>query len=316
MKNLLTLSLAASVALLLAETALAAPALKAEVDTPNAVVTVGDMFDGAGDLAGKPLFLAPAPGTTGSVDIVDIRAAAEKAGLADFDASGATTVPVTRLGKTVDGPLLTGLMTADLKARGILTDGMSIDASFDDVLTGLSAAATADPVQLVNLRFSPANGLFTARFVLAGQDQPLDVSGTLALMQQAPTLAETLGAGTILAANDIVMAPVPVAQVQNGNVAMLDQLIGKELQRQSVAGMVLKTTDVDDPDLVSRNELVTVYLHAGPLTLTLKGTALNAASLGQPVGVLNPLSKKIVHGVARADGAVEVTMGPVSVAGL
>ena len=80
--------------------------------------------------------------------------------------------------------------------------------------------------------------------------------------------------------------------------------------------MVLKVSDVGDPELVARNDQVTVYLHSGPLTLTIKGTAMNAASLGQPVAVMNATSKKIIRGLARADGAVEVSAGPTNVAGL
>ena len=41
-----------------------------------------------------------------------------------------------------------------------------------------------------------------------------------------------------------------------------------------------------------------------------------AASLRQPVAVMNSASKRIVHGVARVDGAVEITTAPLSVADL
>ena len=294
----------------------AAPVLKTTVDVTAGVVTVGDMFDGAGALAGQPLFLAPAPGTTGTVDIEDVRLAAVRAGIGSFDDDGAPSVKVSRLATTVDVSLLTKLLSVELRTLGTLGEGMTADISFDTLPDGLVAAATANPVQLVNLRYAPETGLFTARFQLSGETQPLDVSGHVDLMAEAPTLAATLGAGTILKADDIVMQPVPVRLIQNGNVATLGQLVGKQLQRQSRAGMVLKVSDVADPEVIARNDLVTVYLHAGPMTLTIRGTALNAASLGEPVTVLNTASKKMVHGIARADGAVEVTTGPTSVAGL
>ena len=53
--------------------AFALPVLETEVDTANRVVTVGDMFKDAGSLASQPLFLAPAPGTTGTVSIDAVR---------------------------------------------------------------------------------------------------------------------------------------------------------------------------------------------------------------------------------------------------
>jgi flagella basal body P-ring formation protein FlgA len=293
-----------------------AATLRPQVDVSARTVTVGDMFTDAGKLATEPLFLAPAPGTSGTVSVADVRLAAARAGLADFDDAGARNVRVTRLAVPVDAATLTSLMTADLKARGVLAAGVSLQASFDTGLNGLSAAAVADPVQLVNLRFTPETGLFAARFSLAGIDRPLDITGRLDQMVLAPQLDATLAAGTLLKASDIVMQKVPLRFVENGNIATIDQLVGKQLQRQSRAGMVLKVSDVADPQLIARNDVVTVYLHSGPLTLTIKGTALNAASLGQPVSVLNSASKRIVHGVARTDGAVEVTTAPLSVAGL
>ncbi|MDR3471962.1 MAG: flagellar basal body P-ring formation chaperone FlgA [Devosia sp.] len=308
--------LALAFSLLWAGTALATPLLKTEVEVAAKVVTVGDMFDGAGAIAGLPLFLAPAPGTSGNVAIGDVRLAAIKAGLTDFDDRGAEAVRVSRLATPVDAALLQGLIGAELKTRGLLAQGVTAQVALGAPLGNLVAAAIPNPVQLQALRYYPDNGQFAARFTLAGQDQPLDVAGNVDLMVDAPQLAATLAAGTILKPSDIVMQKVSLRLVQNGNVATVEQLVGKQLQRQSRTGMVLKVSDVADPELVSRSDIVTVYLHAGPMTLTIKGTALNAASLGQPVAVMNAISKRIVHGVARADGAVEVTAGPTSVAGL
>ena len=223
---------------------------------------------------------------------------------------------VSRLATTVDATILDRLLSDNLKARGVLLSGMTTDVVFDTPVGTLKAAAVADPVQLADFRYSPDSGLFTARFTLAGEDAPLSLSGRIDLMVEAPQLVNTLPAGAILSASDITMQPIPVKFADNGNVAALDQLIGKQLQRQSRAGMVLKSTDVADPQIIARNDLVTVYLHSGPLTLTIKGTALNAASLGQPVAVMNAVSKKLVHGIARADGAVEISTMPLSVAGL
>jgi flagella basal body P-ring formation protein FlgA len=310
-------ALAAAILLLVAPPVSAAmPALKPAIAVAEKVVTVGDMFANAGDLAGKPLFLAPAPGTTGDVAIGDIRLAADNAGLYAFDDRGATSVAVTRLSTTIGSDDLALLLNDELRARGLLPDGATAQPRFDGRLAPLTVAATPNPATLVNLRYVPETGLFAARFALAGIEAPLDVTGRIDLMVEAPQLAATLPAGTILKASDIVTARVPLRLVQNASVATLDQLVGKQLQRQSLAGMVLKVSDVSDPVLIDRNELVTVYLHAGALTLTVKGTALNAASLGQPVSVLNASSKKMVHGVARADGAVEVSLAPQNIAGL
>jgi flagella basal body P-ring formation protein FlgA len=315
MKALIGAIVAAGFAALTATAATALPTLRAEVDTANPVVTVGDMFKDAGDLAGQPLFLAPAPGTTGTVSIDDVRDAAARAGLDDFDDQGARAVRVSRLAAEVTASSLSALLADELRARGVLTPGVTAETTFDSPIDGIEAAAIADPVRLVGLRYS-GDGTFAARFTLAGLPTPVDLTGRFVLMTQAPELVDTLAAGSILSADDIVERQVPLSQVINTNVASMDQLIGKALQRQSHAGMVLKIGDVADPEVIARNDLVTIYLHVGPMTLTVRGTALNAASAGESVAVLNTLSKRVLHGVARPDGAVEMAAAPVSVAGL
>jgi flagella basal body P-ring formation protein FlgA len=299
----------------LASNAFAIPVLVPQVDTAQRVITVGDMFKDAGALADQPLFLAPAPGTTGAVGIAAIRDAAARAGLDDFDDQGMQSVSVSRLATSITADRLAGLISAELKSRGLITPGVTADTSFDTPLDGLEAAATASPVKLLALRYDN-DGAFAVRFALAGIDTPVDLTGRFVLMTTAPELADTLAAGTVLAAADIVERQVPLARVRNTNVASVDQLVGKVLQRQSRAGMILKISDVAAPIVVVRNATVTVYLHAGPMTLSVRGTALNSASAGDPVSVLNSVSKHVLRGIARPDGAVEMSSVPVAVAGL
>lgn len=296
--------------------AYANPQLKAQVDVAGKLVTVGDMFSNAGTLADEPLFRAPAPGTSGFVGIAEIRAATARIDFPPFDDANTKRVRVTRLAKPVDGSLLTGLIARDLKARGVLTDAMTIQVQYDTILAGVNAADVASPVQLVNLHYVPQGEAFAARFTVAGRDAPLDVTGRITTMIEAPQLTSNLPAGTILTASDLVMRPIPLKFANSTGPAPLGQLIGKQLRRQSRAGITLRPSDVREPELISRNDPVTVYLHTGPMMLTVKGTALNSASLGQPVAVLNLMSKKVLHGVARADGAVEIRLGDVTVAGL
>jgi flagellar basal body P-ring formation protein FlgA len=307
---ILSLSLMASTA------AFAQPTLKSDVTVADKVVTIGDLFSDAGSLASAPLFLAPAPGTTGTVDLADIRMAAIKAGLAAFDDGGATETHVARAAIAITADMLTAAMTADLRQRNLLPAEQSIVVTFDSGIDGLEAATTGEPLHLVNLRYVADSGLFTARFTLAGIDQPLDLSGRLDTTIEAQSLVATLPAGAILTAADLALAPVSTRIAQNGNFAALDQLVGKQLLRQSRQGVPLKLSDVGQPQVIARSQLVTVYLHSGPLTLTIRGTALNAAAVGEDVAVMNSMSKRTIHGTARADGSIEIAAPATTVAGL
>jgi flagella basal body P-ring formation protein FlgA len=171
------------------------------------------------------------------------------------------------------------------------------------------------PVSLVSLRYTPGNGGFAARFMIAGIDQPVDLTGAVDLMTSVPRLSTALPAGAILGAADFETASVPLAVADASGYADVDQLVGRELIRAARAGLMLRAADVRAPATVKRNSVVTVLLRSGPMTLTVKGTALGTAAAGEPVDVLNTVSRKVLHGVARADGTVEIPTA-LTVAGL
>lgn len=306
-----TLALALS-----AGTALAAPVLKASVTVNTPIVTVGDMFDDAGTMAELPLFRSPLPGTTGTVDLAAVRAAAARAGLLDYDPAGLSQVRVSRAAAVVDEAMLVSLISEDLRDRGILTGAMSAEVHLSAPLQPLSAAAGDEPARLETLRYLPGNGTFSARFVLDGIDRPLDLNGSIALKVEAPHLAAGLPAGTVLRPDHIVMRPVPVQQADANGVPALEQLVGMALNRQTREGMMLRATDVTVPLSIAKNDVVTIYFRQGPMTLTVKGQAVTGAAQGAPVQVRNLVSRRVITATAIAPGAVEVTSAPMTLAGL
>jgi len=310
-----TFALTITAALLLTSGALANPALRSDVTVNADVVTVGDMFNDAGDLSSTAIFRAPAPGTTGIVALADIASAARQVGLTDFDSTGLSNVRVVRASTLIDAAALDKLIENKLKTTGALPQGTSAAISFDVADIGINAAAVDAPASLVTLRYVAGSPSFTARFAIAGVDQPVDLTGTITPMIDAPRLVANTPAGTVLDASDFALSPVPLATAQAGGYADLDQLIGKQLLRQVHSGVILRPADVGDPIVVNRNALVTVLFHAGAMTLTVKGMAMTNASSGQPVDVLNSITKKILHGVAQPDGSVTIG-APVTVAGL
>lgn len=314
---MITRSILATVtALLLTVSTLAAPTLRGDITVINDVVTVGDMFDDAGMSAEDALFRAPRPGTTGSVDLIDIRAAAARLGIETFETRGLDTIRVSRSATVVDQTLLTNLINTDLANRGIITEGMSANTQFTTAFSALNAEAVDTPASVTSLRYLPGTGAFTARFAIAGVDQPLDIAGTIELMIEAPHLTGNLPAGTVLDASDIAMRPVPLRYVESTGVARLQDVVGMALVRQSRDGMMLKPADVTTPLTVAKNDPVTIYFRRGPLTLTVKGQAITGASMGAPLQVLNLMSRRVISATAIAAGAVEVSGAPLAMAGL
>jgi flagella basal body P-ring formation protein FlgA len=288
-------------------TALAAPVLKAEVSVNHPVITVGDMFEDAGLLAERALFRAPEPGTTGIVSLEAVRAAAAKAGLSDYAQDGLLSVRVERRATVVDTAVLSGLISADLAVRGLLPQGAELHTRFDNPGLSYNAEAIETPVTLLALRYQPGSASFSARFQVAGMELPVDVAGSIDLLVEVPHLAASLKAGAVLTPADIEMKRVPLAFADRSGVENFDDLVGKQLRRNSRAGVMLKAADVTEPLAVRRNTEVTVLLRTGPMTLTVIGQSLGDAASGQPVQVMNSVTRKILTGVATANGAVEIT---------
>lgn len=307
---------AALASLLLSSGALAAPVLKADIVVGASVVTVGDMFDDAGLAAEDALFRAPKPGTSGLVSLADVQRAVDRVGLGAFDANGVAAVRVSRSATIVDQTFLTDLISANLASRGIITGGMSANIVFATQINAMNAEAIPQPASIISMRYLPGNGAFSARIAVAGIDQPIDLSGSIELMIEAPHLTGSFPAGKVLTAADIEMRPVALRFTETAGVARLEDIVGKALTRQSRDGMMLKPADVTTPLMIAKNDLVTIYFRKGPMTLTVKGQAITGAATGAPLQVLNLMSKRVISATALAPGAVEVSTDPLALAGL
>lgn len=310
-----TLSVAIGLSLL-TSTAFAAPTLRGDIMVVSPVVTVGDMFDNAGNLAETAIFGAPAPGTTGTVDLNSIRAAAARIGLENFASNGLDAIRVSRAAAVVDETLIKDMIVADLTDRGILSSGMHANIMLSNIIDPIQVSAQGEAARLDNLRYHPSRSDFTARFLLAGAAKPLDISGSIAMTIDAPHLAANLAAGTVLMPDHIVMRPIPLRDADGLGIVPMEQLVGKALRRQSRDGMVLRAADITEPLAVSKNDLVTIVYRNGPMTLTVKGQAVTSAAKDAPLQVLNLMSKRIISATAIAPGTVQVTAAPLALAGL
>lgn len=300
----------------LASQAAAAPILRSDVTVNSAIVTVGDMFKNSGMYAEKALFRSPAPGTTGQVSVQNITIAAAKIGIEQFENPGLFAVNVARDGVSIDENALETLIAAELTKRGVLSQGMNVTIFLNRVFNPIFAQNSSTPVLLTNLRYVRGDNRFSARFELAGQSRMIDIAGRLDFSISTPHLIRTMPAGTILKDSDIDLREVPIQLANGAGLPMLEQLIGKQLQRNLLGGATLRLNDVMEPNLIARNQVVTLFLKSGAMTLTVKGRALADAAQGEPVSVLNMVSNTVVQGIAISEGTVQISTNSTLVASL
>ena len=111
----------------------------------------------------------------------------------------------------------------------------------------------------------------------------------------------------MLKSSDVVVERRPKAEV-GADAATRDRAVGMQARRQLRAGQALKTADLAKPDLVTRDQTVTLVYESTGLYLTIRGKALEGGTEGDVVSVLNLQSKRTVTGTVIGRGQVSISV--------
>jgi flagella basal body P-ring formation protein FlgA len=134
----------------------------------------------------------------------------------------------------------------------------------------------------------------------------LPVTGHVSIKRNVPILAHRLEAGTKISAADLDWIQVPEERITADVVTEPEQLIGRELRRDTVEGGILHSHDVMPPQLVKRGSLVTMKIETPYISMTAQGKAQQDGAQGEVVRVVNTQSNRTVEGVVIAPDTVEI----------
>ena len=111
---------------------------------------------------------------------------------------------------------------------------------------------------------------------------PIDtrVSGRVDEVVEAPVALTRLLPETVLRADDVRIARVRAATLQNEVARSVDQIIGMQLRRPVAAGQPLRLADLSRPPLVQRGATVQIELSSAGLSVTGQAVALDAGAEG------------------------------------
>jgi flagella basal body P-ring formation protein FlgA len=313
MKRVVTIALTALIFLVVSPPTMAAdsakPHLRDAITVASDIVTLGDLFSNAGDLAAVAVFRAPDLGKSGTVSVDIVADAAVAAGLADFDRDGIDMVSVTRAGRQVAGTEIADALKSAL-AGSLSTDASHIDIDFDrppGLLYADPAAAT--PVTIERVAQSTTGNRFDAIVHIdqGATVQQIRVSGSAVAVQEVITAARQFDRGDIVTAEDLTVTRLPARQANADAASKMEDLIGLAARRSIRAGAPLANRDFEAPNLVERNETVTIIYRGRGLVLTARGKSLNNGARGAGVSVVNLTSGRILTGTVVDRGTVEVT---------
>lgn len=124
-------------------------------------------------------------------------------------------------------------------------------------------------------------------------------------VQEVLVLQRPLMPGELLTGDALALESRDVGRVV-GALVDPNAVLGYRLRRPLAAGTVLTAADVQSPRLVRRGDSVVVVARAGGIEVRTSGKALGDAGAGERVNVENLSSRRMLQGVVRPGGEVEV----------
>ena len=290
---------------------IAAPVLRASVNVTADVVRIGDVIDNAGTSAQIAIYRAPDLGTTGSLKVASVLSVLQAHQVIGVDTRDLKEISVTRLARTLESKDIELQVARALEHRGGLGEAANLSLTFDrDVQDLRLDASNSGAMQATSARFDPRSGRFDVSFEIANDNVStptrLRFSGSAIETVEAAVLARGIERNEVIKSSDVVVERRPKAEV-GGDVASRDRAIGMQARKQLRAGQALRVADIAKPDLVQRDQNVTLTYEATGLYLTIRGKALDNGTEGDVVSVLNLQSKRTVTGVVSGRGQVTVS---------
>ena len=292
----------------MAETA--APRLRGDVTAKTDILTLGDLVENVPPaLADRPLFRAPALGSTGTIQSRRITEAATGLGLGPVETGGRLQIAVQRAARRV-GPaeievaLKRGLETGFGLETNLMT--IRLDGEAPSMLAPLDLAGQATAIDMV---YDQRSHRVSALVSLGDRQASLRVSGVVVEMREVAVLARGLNRGEPIREGDLVLEKRPRDGVGTDVQSSVTAALGEVAQRSLPAGTVLREGDTAKPDLVARGETVTIVYSTPGISLSMRGLANDAGRMGAVVNVVNVASKKVLQATVIGPGRVSVGPG-------
>jgi flagella basal body P-ring formation protein FlgA len=281
--------------------------LKREITVTGDLVRIGDFIENAGAKANVAIFRAPDPGETGSVPVRQILDAIRVHQIVGVDTGDITEVSVTRAGRAFGSKEIEALLVQSLTALDKTTGTDNLQVSFDGELpTAHLEMGSAEP-KLSRLNYDRRNGRFDVLLDLPGR-RPQRLTGTALETVEVPVLVRPMNRGDLIKSSDLTTERRPKSEAGNDAVTSDTFAIGRAARRALRASQVLRAADLMKPEIVQRNDNVTIFFEAPGIMLTVRGKAMDSGAEGDVINVTNVQSKRVVQATIAGPGRVTVSV--------
>ena len=98
----------------------------------------------------------------------------------------------------------------------------------------------------------------------------------------------------------------PRSEVGHDYIVDPTQAVGLAARFSMQPGRLLRTIDLMRPEVIRRNQAVTLVYQVPGITLTVRGKATEGGAVGDIISVLNERSKRVLEGVVTGPGRVVI----------
>jgi len=297
--------------------AIAAPVSAAELRSSVTVagdsVTLGDLFDDAGDAADVTIAEAPAPGLQSQISISSISLSARRNGIQWRNTSDITHVTVARSGMPVSEEIVSATLASAIQAQmPSVSASAKMQIDFTNGASGLQVAQGAEhSLRVEQLQVNPRSGQFVAIVRAPANDAFATLrrlTGRAYPILEIPVLNREIAPGDVVREADLDWVKLPTERVSQNIVTSASQLVGMSPRRPVRMGEPLRLADMQPPLVIKKGDLVEVAFNSGALTLTARGRAMQSGAVGDTIDIVNPRSNRTLQGVVEGPNRIRMGM--------
>ena len=290
-----------------------APRLKELVAVSSEIVRIGDLVENAGSASDIPVFRAPDLGHTGSVPAARVMEVLRPHDMIGIETGGLSEVVVTRESRVFTGRDIVERIASAFAGQFGFGEAQNLAVTLDREIRILHVEpSVTGELAVARMNVDARSGRFDIAFELPGSGAarrlPLRFTGTITETVEAVTLVRALRRGDTIKESDVLTQRRPKAEVGDDPLAP-DQAVGLALTRPLRAGQALRASHAVRPEVVQRNETVTLTYEAPGIMLTMRGKAQEAGAVGDVIGVVNVQTNRTIQATVAGPGRVTLAAG-------
>lgn len=277
--------------------------LKARIEARGDQITLGDVFENAGNASDVAIANAPAPGQSLSLDPIYVKNQARHHNLFWSNPTDLLRITVERPSRTISANDITTLISESL----YMETGDVYEVSLSNrTLTLHAPVESAASASLSDLSHDPYSGLLRATVTAYPGGPETQISGRAFATTQVPVLQRSLSRGDIISAGDIDWVSMRVDRLPSNAIRSAEALIGRQAQRVLREGAPLREFDIAAPTAIKRGETIPIMYQAGALVLIAQARALQDGVAGERIRFVNLQSNRTIEALVTGPGRAEV----------